>query len=112
MTARTETYAPVRPIPYLLQIGVVQTIECPVRHGETGALVAPDNTSKITVEKPDGTELVSSAVVTSVTGSVASYDLDLTSITTADLGTGWTIWWPLDFGGVTYPPFRFDAYAT
>jgi len=104
MGIRAETYAPDRPVPYLLERGYAQTITCPIRSTAAGALVEPTS-GKITVTKPDGTALVSAAAVT-VASSVASYALTVPA--TETLGEGWTVVWALVIGAETYT-FRLAA---
>lgn len=106
MTVRVATYAATRPVAYLLERGVLQTISCPIRHGATGSLVDPDS-GTITIMRPDGTTLVSGAVVT-VSSSTATYDL--TPSVSETLGEGWTVIWTLTFDGQAYPAYRYEAY--
>lgn len=107
MTIRTDTLAAVRPVPYFLEIGRLQTIACPVRHGSLGSLQAPTVAgSSITIEKPDGTDLVSADPV-AVPSSTAEYDVTPGSAETQ--GEGWTVVWQLLIGGVLYD-YRYDAY--
>jgi len=105
MPARIDTYAPTRPVPYLLVRGALQTLECPMRHGATGALVAPAS-GTITITRPDGTTLVSEAAVT-VSSSTATYDI--TPAASETLGLGWTVTWALTFGSAAYPAIRCEA---
>ena len=104
MPTRTETYAATRPVPYLLEYGA-QTLVCPVRHGLSGALVAPTS-GTITITRPGGTALVSAAAVT-ISGSQAEYTA--TVPTSESIGEGWTVVWSLVISTITYV-FRFDAY--
>ena len=106
MAVRQATYAFARPAPYLLERGVAQTIQAPIRHGSAGSLVAPDS-GTITINRPDGTALVSGAAVT-VSSSTASYDV--TPSASETLGAGWDVLWTLVFDGTTYPVFRQSAY--
>ena len=63
MGIRVATYAFARPVPYLFQQGVTETIQAPIRHGSTGALVAPTAAgSSVTITDPAGTEIVSGAM--------------------------------------------------
>lgn len=106
-TARTETYAADRGTAYFLGLGTTQLLQCPVRHGIDGSLVAPSS-GTITVEMPDGSALVTAAII-SVVSSVASYDL--ATLSTHTEGEGWTIIWSLVFSdGNTYQ-FRYEAFA-
>jgi hypothetical protein len=104
MAIRAETYAPTRPVPYLLERTYAQTITCPVRSTAAGALVEPSS-GKITVTRPDGTALVSGAAVT-VSSSVASYVLTVSA--SEALGEGWTVVWALVIDAETYT-FRLAA---
>ncbi len=106
MAIRQETYAFARPVPYLLERGVLQTITGPIRHGATGALVTPDAASTVVVEKPDGSDLVSGAVT--VASSMMTKDVTPTS--TDILGEGWEVRWTPVIGAVTYPTIRQAAY--
>jgi hypothetical protein len=106
MGFRQATYAFGRPVPYLLERGAAQTIQAPVRYGSAGGLVAPDS-GTISVEKPDGTFLVSEEAVT-ISSSIAQYTL--TPSSSEALGEGWTVYWDLTIGGVAYPTFRQAAY--
>ena len=64
MGIRVATYAFARPVPYLFQQGVTETIQAPIRHGSTGALVVPTVAgSSVTITDPAGTEIVSGAAV-------------------------------------------------
>lgn len=108
MAERDDTYAPARPIPYLLGRVASQTVSLPIRNGSAGALVAPTQTgSTLTVTRPDTGNLVTDGAIT-VVNSVATYDLP--SMVGLPLGSGWTLLWTLVIGGVTYT-HRFDAYA-
>jgi len=103
-----DTYALDRRVPYFLTRGLSQTIEAPIRHGSTGALVAPDS-GTVDIIKPDGTALVSGAAV-AVPSSTAQYTV--TPSASETLGDGWEVRWHLVFGGVTYPTFRSAAFLT
>lgn len=105
MTA-LDTYAASRPIPYLLEIGKTQTLECPIRYGQSGSLVEPAS-GTITIEDPNGEELVSGAAVV-IASSTATYSFAMGASETS--GEGYTVYWNLVFGGVT-KSFRYDAYA-
>jgi len=104
MTLRVATYAPTRPIEYLLEGAAGQTIQCPIQYGTDG-IVAPDS-GVITITKPDGTAFVSGAEVV-VSSSIASYTL--TPAASETLGDGWTVDWTLTFAGVAYPTYRYKA---
>lgn len=106
MAVRSATYALARPAPYLLERGAEQTIEAPIRHGSAGDLVAPDS-GTITINRPDGTALVSGAAVT-VSSSTATYTV--TPAASETLGAGWDVLWTLTFSGVVYPVYRASAY--
>lgn len=106
MAERDDTYAPARPIPYLLARVVLQTVSLPIRNGSAGALVAPDS-GTLTVTRPDSGDLVTAGAVT-ITGGIATYDLP--TMAGVPLGAGWTLVWALVIGGVTYT-YRYDAYA-
>lgn len=105
MTERTLTYAAPRQVPYLLGLLASQGVDCPIRHGATGALVAPTS-GTLTVTRPEGTEIVAAAAVT-ITSSVATYTLP--TLVTETAGEGWTLVWDLLIGGAHYL-YRFDAY--
>lgn len=107
MSVRTATYAFGRPVPFLLERGVAQTIQAPVRHGADGSLVEPDAGGTVTILRPDGTAFVSGATV-SITSSIAGYELTPSSSET--LGEGWETRWSLSFSSVAYPVFRQAAY--
>ncbi len=90
--AITDTlYAPSRQAPLLLVRAQAQTIKAPVRHGSTGALQAP-SAGTVTIERADGSELVSGAAVT-VSSSIATYTL--TPSASETLGAGWSAYWDL-----------------
>ena len=100
MGIRVATYAFARPVPYLFQQGVTETIQAPIRHGSTGALVAPTAAgSSVTITDPAGTEIVSGAAV-AVSSSTAGYAL--TPPASGTLGEGWTVVWTLIIDGETY----------
>jgi hypothetical protein len=105
VTIRAATYAFGRPIPYLLQRGATQTIDCPVRYGAGGALVAPTSRT-YSVLRPGGTALVSAAPVT-LSSSIATGTVTPSAAET--LGSGWTVEWALSIGGLSYPA-RIEAY--
>ena len=105
MPTRADTYALARSVPYLIVRGATDTLAAPVRHGATGALVAPTG-GTVTITRPEGTDAVSAQPVT-VTGSQATYDL--TTASTETLGAGWTVKWSLTIDGQTYP-MRESAY--
>lgn len=106
MAVPTATIALERSVPYLLERGVEQTIEAPVRHGSTGALQAPlAGSSSVSVMRPGGDFLVSGAPVL-VPSSTAQYTL--TPGASETLGRGWEVRWSLSIGGVVYP-FRVPA---
>ena len=107
MAERDDTYAPARPIPYLLARVAAQTVTLPIRNGSAGALVAPTS-GTLTLTGPDGaTPLVSAGAVT-ITASVATYDLP--TLVGRSLGAGYTLTWALVIDSVTYT-HRLDAYA-
>jgi hypothetical protein len=106
MAVREATYSFSRPAPYLLERGALQTIEAPIRYGSAGSLVAPAS-GTITINRPDGTALVSGAAVT-VSSSTATYAV--TPAASETLGAGWDVLWTLTIGGVVYPTFRQSAY--
>lgn len=106
MAIREATYAFARPAPYLLERGAEQTITAPIRHGADGSLVAPDS-GTVTINRPDGTALVSGAAVT-VSSSTATYTV--TPAASEALGAGWDVLWTLTIAGVVYPTFRQSAY--
>lgn len=108
MAERDDTYAPVRPIPYLLARVASQTVSLPIRNGSAGALVAPTQAgSTLTVTRPDTGDLVTAGAVT-ITSSVATYELP--TMVGLPLGAGWKLTWSLVIGGVTYT-YQYDAYA-
>ena len=110
MPERLDTYAPVRPVAYLLGQVASQVLTCPVRHGATGALVSPDAApaaQTITITDPSGVEVVSAAAV-GIVGSVATYTLTGLDLRT-DIGAGWTVAWSLTIGGVVYT-WQMEAY--
>ncbi len=108
MTIRQATYGFGRPIPYLLQRGASQTIDCPVRHGAGGALVAPSSPgSTYVVKRPGGSPLAPAAPVV-VSSSTAT---GTASPSAAEaLGAGWSVEWSLEIGGIAYP-VRIEAYV-
>lgn len=105
MPTRGATYAFARPVPYLLQRGVTQELQGPVRHGATGALVEPTS-GTVTIVKRDGTNFVSDAAVT-VSSSTATYEV--TPSASETLGSGWRVEWTLVIDSQTYL-FREAAY--
>ena len=107
MAIRQETYALARPVPYFLERAVEQTIAAPIRHGVSGALVSPDAGGTLTIESPDGTNLVDAQTIT-VASSQATYTL--TPAVTLALGPGYTVRWSLQFSTVQYPIYRTAAY--
>lgn len=111
MPIRTETWTFARPVPYLLERAVAQTIQAPIRHGTAGALVAPTEAgSTITVQRADGTLLLNAVQITDVLDSVAVHDLTAAMLpASATLGEGWEVRWSLllSDGGHT---FRQAAY--
>lgn len=106
MSERDDTYAAVRPIPYLLGRVAAQTISLPIRNGSAGALVAPTS-GTITVVGPDSVTPIVSAGVITVPGGIATYDLP--SLVGLSLGAGYTLTWSLVIEGTTYIK-RFDGY--
>lgn len=107
MATRVETYALALVAPYMLERGIAQTITAPIRHGATGALVAPTQLhSNVSVTRPDGTALASEAAV-SVPSSTAQYEL--TPSASEVLGAGWTVVWSLVINGERYT-YRQSAY--
>ncbi len=107
MPVAVDTYAPDLPHAYLLRQGATQTIQIPIRYGPEGPLVSPVQAgSSITIERPDGTELVSGAAVV-VTSSTATYEVAPSASET--LGEGWVITWSLLMpDGVTHD-FRHEG---
>ena len=105
MAIRTETYALARPVPYMVQRGVKQTLACPIRY--QGSLVTPDS-GTVTIVDPSGAEVVSSAAVT-VAGSQATYEW--TPDADATEGSGWEVRWSLVFGGDQYPTYYITLYV-
>jgi hypothetical protein len=106
MAVRVATYALARPAPYFIERGALQTIQAPIRHGSSGALVEPDS-GTVTIVRPDGTNLVSGVAV-SITSSIAGYAL--TPAASETLGEGWEVRWTLTIGGTVYPTYRQAAY--
>ena len=107
MTARADTIALARPVPYLMQVGETQELSAPLRYGPIGALVpVTEAGSTVTITRPDGSDLVSDAPVT-VTSSIATYSVSPAASET--LGRGWTVTWSLIVDGQTYT-FRESAY--
>lgn len=102
MAERDDTYAPARPIPYLLGRVVSQTVSLPIRNGSAGAIVTPSS-GTLTVTGP-GT--VTAGTVT-FPGGIAT--ADLSSTVGMSLGSGWTLVWSLMIDGVPYS-YRVDAY--
>lgn len=112
-----STYALARSVPFFLQRGgtatgdpasIAQTLAFPIRHGATGALVAPDAGATVSVRRPDGTFLANAQTAT-IASSVATYDLAAPA-TTEPLGAGWDVWISPTFSTVVYPAFRLSAY--
>ena len=104
MAERDDTYAPARPIPYLLGRVAAQTVTLPIRNGSAGALVTPSS-GTLTITGP-GAGTVTAGAVT-FPGGIATADLSTT--VGLSLGAGWTLVWSLVIDTVTYT-FRFDAY--
>jgi len=103
MAERDDTYAPARPIPYLLGRVAAQTVSLPIRNGSAGTLVVP-SAGTLAVTCPSGT--VTAGTVT-FPGDVAT--CDLSTMVGLSLGAGYTLVWTLTIGGVPYT-YRFDAY--
>lgn len=91
MALSSTRYAPSRQAPLLMVRAVAQVLSVPLRHGATGALQAPIS-GTITILRPDGTALVSAAVVT-VSSSIATYAI--TPPVAETLEGGWTVQWYL-----------------
>jgi hypothetical protein len=104
MAERDDTYAPARPIPYLLGRVAAQTISLPVRNGSAGSLVAPSS-GTLTITCPGASVVTSGAV--SFPGDIAT--ATLSSMIGLELGAGYTLVWALTIAGVAYT-YRFDAY--
>jgi len=104
MAEQALTYSAPRQVPYLLGLLASQVVECPIRHGITGSLVAPSS-GTLTVEQPNGTTWATPTV--SVVSSVASATLPTTAAESA--GDGWTLVWDLIIDSAHYF-YRFDAY--
>ena len=82
--------------------GSANTLPAPLRHGISGALVAPTQAgSTITITKPDGTALATAAAVT-VISSIATYPI--TPSASETLGEGWLVAWDLLVGTDRYQP--------
>lgn len=105
MAERDDTYAPARPIPYLLGRVAAQTVSLPIRNGSAGALVTP-SAGTLTITAP-ASGVVTAGLVT-FPGGVAT--CDLSTMVGLPLGAGYTFVWALTIDGVPYT-FRFDAYA-
>ena len=104
MAVRAETYAPDRPVPYLVEREYTQTLQCPIRSTAEGALIEPTG-GTVTITDPSGVVLVDAAAVT-VASSVAYYVLTLAAASA--LGEGYTVVWSLLIDGETYT-FRLAA---
>jgi len=110
VTVRVDTYAFVRPCPYLIERGKAQTITAPIRYGTSGSLVAPAS-GTIQVVQPDGTDLVAAGTAITVASSMATYDLTAVMLpSTLALGAGYEVRWTLTFGTTVYPTYRQSAY--
>jgi hypothetical protein len=107
--AEFSTYAAVREAPYYIVRGLAQRLEVPIRHGSTGALVAPDAASTMTITDTSGTAIVDAQTVT-VTASVAGYTL--TPAATLALGSGAEVRLDPVYGGVSYPAIREEAFIS
>lgn len=107
MTERSDTYAPVRPVPHLFAQVSSQDLSCPIRHGATGALVAPSSAT-VTITDPNGLEVVSAANAP-IVDDVATYTLAGMDART-DVGAGWTVYWRPTIGGVVYELTPFEAF--
>lgn len=105
MAIRVDTYALALGIDHLIERGIAQTLTAPIRHGSTGALVAP-SAGTVTITRPDLTELVSAAAVT-ITDSTATYALSAPAATETP-AAGWVVTWALTIGGNPYT-FRHPA---
>ena len=105
--AEFSTYAAVREAPYYIVRGLSQRLEVPIRHGSTGALVAPDAASTMTITDTSGTVIVDAQAVT-VTASVAGYTL--TPAATLALGSGAEVRFTPVYSAVTNPAIREEAF--
>lgn len=103
MPTRVETYAHVRPVPYLFERGVSQDVTFVVRYG--GSARTPDS-GRVTIVRPDGTNMVDNQAVTP--GSTSSYTF--TPASSEALGAGYDVRFTPVFGGVTYPTYRTSAF--
>ena len=106
MAERDDTYAPARPIPYLLARVAAQTVSLPVRNGSDGALVVPDS----------GTLTITAPAPAAVTAGLMTFPggvptCDLSTMVGVPLGTGYSLQWTLVIGGVTYTFPPYDAYV-
>jgi len=106
MAERDDTYAPARPIPYLLGRVAAQTVSLPIRNGSAGALVLP-SAGALTITRTDGGAAITAGTVT-FPGDIAT--ADLSSMVGVTLGAYYTLVWALTIGGVPYT-YRIDAYA-
>jgi hypothetical protein len=98
VTTHYPTAALDRPTTQRIRLGVAQTLSAPLRYGAGGALLAPTS-GTISILRPDGSSLVSSAAVT-VAGSLAYYDLSAPAAT-EPTGDGWSVVWRLVISGAT-----------
>ena len=86
-----------------LERGRTQTISCPT--SRAGATATPTS-GTVTISRPDGTVLVSSAVTVA---TIATYSLTGATTTAEALGEGWLIEWALVMPDAVTHTFRQDA---
>ena len=86
-----------------LERGRTQTISCPT--SRAGATATPTS-GTVTISRPDGTVLVSSAVTVA---TIATYSLTGATTTAEPLGEGWLIEWALVMPDAVTHTFRQDA---
>lgn len=104
MAERDDTYAPARPIPYLLGRVAAQTVSLPVRTGSAGGLVLP-TAGSLTVTCPTGS--VTAGVVT-FPGDIST--ADISTVVGFPAGAGYSLNWSLTIAGVVYP-YSIEAYV-
>lgn len=106
--ARTDTYAFVRPCPYLLQRALTQSVYAPIRWGSGGGLVTP-TAGTFQLVGPDGSDIVAAVAVTGL-GPPAYYQVTAAALpSTLALGSGYTAIWALTMGGEVYT-YRQSVY--
>lgn len=94
-------------LPELIEQGRTNALQCRVYSSTTGALSAPTS-GTVSVYDATNTAIVSAGAVT-VTGSIATYSLLSTLLTSPALGDGWRVEWALLMADGVVHTFRNDG---